>query len=182
MKYYEYNGYGNKAGPEKLQCPLCGEAAIGMIEGKRELKVSLVPNGNMLVTNVGDKINIENKTIYCPQCIRCEMIPHSEVQKYHEKESCVGCPICNRIEERVFSICRECVLSYNSAVINCSECAYNYSKTQQGIDISGMKISFEAEISDIESGHQFEMFQNARRKIYKKQKDITGVSVYEQIA
>lgn len=182
MKYYEYNGKGNESGSEQLQCPICGEAAVGMIEGNRKVNISINWDGNLIVTDMGNKINIDGKSIYCPQCIDTEMIPHSEVEKYHEKEHCPGCPICSRIDKRVFSICRECVLSYSDTAINCNECAYNYSRLQQGIDIGEMKMNFKIEMADIEQGHQFEIFANARRKIYKKQKSMTGVPAYEQIA
>jgi hypothetical protein len=182
MKIYEYNGKGNEAGPAQLQCPLCGEATIGMIEEERRVNVSIKPDGNVIITDTGNKIDISDKTIYCPQCIRSEMMPHSEVVKYHEEEHCPGCPICGMIDKQVLSTCKECVLHYNDTAINCGECSYNYSRTQEGIEISEMKMEMNIEMADIECEHQFEMFPNARRRIYRRQQTLAGAAAYEQIA
>lgn len=180
MKYYELNGRGNKLGPSNLQCPLCGNAAVGMAEGKKQIQILSSPSGDLIINDITKKIIIGDSPILCPQC-NIVMIDQAAVREYHEKEFCPGCIICGRIYKNIFNTCKDCIMAYNDTATNCNECRYNYSRIQYGINLGEMKIHFGIELSDSEIDCQLELFDTGKRRIYSKQSVLGGSLVYEQI-
>ena len=184
MKYYELNGKGNELGSKDLQCPVCGNAAILMVEGvKRRIKIVINASGSLSFIDSNDSVVIsEDQMLSCPQC-GIGMVDHVAVVDYHKKEHCPGCIICGQTSSNILNTCKGCVLKYNDIATNCEECRYNYSRRQMGINIGELKSYLNIEMAETEyGGYQINLFSNnVRRHSFKKSSDIGGGPIYEAI-
>lgn len=166
MKYYEFNGIGNQVGPSNLQCPLCGNVAVGVVRKNQQISIINGNAGLLFIDKGSGKTRIEDDIIiYCPQC-SINMINHEAVKEWHERERCPGCFICGRIHVDIFNICRDCILANRGTAFDCGDCRYNYSRAAHGIDVGEMKLHFNIEMARSEYGYQMSLFEGGVHRKY----------------
>lgn len=184
MRYYELNSAGNKLGPKNLQCPVCGNAAILMIKDVvRKINITVSKNGSLRFVDKSKIIIVDNdEMLMCPQC-EINMIEHGAVVDYHKAEYCPGCIICGEITPNILEICQSCVMLHEDTARGCcTECRYNYSRREHGIDTGELKEYLHVSRAYSEDGYQQEdVFDDVLRSSYKKGKAVRGGPVYEQI-
>ncbi|MFA7710875.1 MAG: hypothetical protein WCY30_07210 [Candidatus Neomarinimicrobiota bacterium] len=173
--YYEVGAENNLLGPNRLQCPQCGNTVLIDIHTTVTLLISITDNGGLLFELMDNVIDLNRYVPYCSQC-GIQMVDNSIVKSEHLDIGCPGCIICGNICPTVFQICRACVKDGADDYGNsCESCEYNYSRIQSGIDLVRLKehlgINTEDQYInkyDYVDRNQVEMFKKPFRCGYKK--------------
>lgn len=144
-RFYELNGRGNVPGALNLQCPRCGNCAIGYQKSEVPMRIFFT-HGTLRATALPVELD-KNRPVRCFQC-DIEMQSYQEIQKDHFVQGCRGCVICGLFSKDILQTCTECVQEYNPTW--CAGCGFNYSRIQAGIDPNELKRQYGIESAPME--------------------------------